>query len=194
MTGVLNVCFVTLFVFAANVEIKFTNSSFWITLIISVLIGLFLGYVIAHIPWLVSAVLGAFLGFVFTELLFQAIVSSLSWNPKAVYYIIFSISVTIGAVLGAVFQKHVFIISCAFTGSYSIMRGLGTLENNFPDEKQLYDLLERSEWAQVTAMIDYRFYLYLLFAFILGIIGTCHQYKSYFKDIRGDDTEFSKID
>ena len=71
---------------------------------------------------------------------------------------------------------------------------LETLEDNFPDEKQLYDIIERSEWHQVAVMIDYKFYLYLCFAIILGIIGTCHQYRSYFKDIRGDNYEFSKTD
>lgn len=194
ITGVCAVCFISFVLFANNLEIKFDSASFWSVFIISILIGLFLGWIISRVPWIVSAILGGFLGFIFTELLYQAIVSSLSWNPKAVYYIIFSISIAIGAVLGGLFQKHIFIISCAFTGAYAIMRGLGILEDNFPDERQLYDMIERSEWPQVSTMINSIFYLYLCFAIILGIVGTCHQYRKYFKDIRGDDYEFNKID
>jgi hypothetical protein len=194
LTGVTTVSFISLFLFANNFEMKFTSANFWSVFIISILLGLFLGWIISKVPWVVSAVLGAFLGFIFTELLYQMIVSSLSWNPRAVYYIIFSISIVFFGTLGGFFQKHIFIISCAFTGAYSIIRSLGTLEHNYPDEKQLYDLIERNEWWQVSNMIDYRFYLYLVFAFILGLIGTCHQYKSYFKDIREDDYEFNKVD
>lgn len=192
LTGVTAVLFISLFLIVNNFEMKFTSSNLWSVFIICTLIGLFLGWVISKVPWVVSAVLGAFLGFIFTELLYQAIVSSLSWNPKAVYYIIFSVAVATGGLLGAMFQKHIFIIACAFTGSYAIMRGLGTLEANFPDEKQIYDLIERNEWWQVNKMIDYRFYLYLCLALILGLVGTCHQYKSYFKDIRED--EYDKLD
>jgi hypothetical protein len=194
LTGVTTVMFLSLFLLVNNFEMKFTSVNFWSVIIVTILIGLFLGWVISKIPWVVSSVLGAFLGFIFTELLYQAIVSSLSWNPKAVYFIIFSVSFLLGGLLGFLFQRHIFIVACAFTGSYSIMRGLGTLENNFPDEKQLYDLIERSEWWQVTKMIDYRFYLYLILALILGIVGSCHQYKSYFKDIRESDEDFNKVD
>lgn len=194
LTGVSTMCFISLFLFANNLDVKVTSANFWTVLIISVLIGLFLGWVISKIPWIVSAILGGFLGFIFTELLYSMIVSSLSWNPRAVYYIIFSISLVLFAVLGGFFQKHIFIISCAFSGAYSIIRAIGTLENNFPDEKQLYDLIDHKEWWQVTNIIDYRFYLYLVFAFILGCAGTCHQYRSYFKDIREDSSDFNKVD
>lgn len=194
LTGVSTVLFISLVLFANNVEINFNSVNFWTIVILSLLIGLFLGYVISKVPWIVSAFLGAFLGFIFTELLYQAIIGYITWNPKGVYYIIFSLSVAIGATLGGLFQKHIFIVSCAFMGAYSIIRGVGMLENNFPQEQQLFDLIERAEWPQVESMIGYRIYLYLLFSFILGCIGSCYQYRFYFKDIKDDySTEFQKI-
>lgn len=187
LTGVTLVMFIAFILVAGNLEVKFTSATLWSTVIISILIGSFVGLLMTKAPWLSSAILGAYLGYVFTEILFQLILSSLSWNPRAVYYIIFSISIPIFAVLGGVFQKHVFILSCAFSGAYLVIRGLGTLQNNFPDEKQIYDLIERNEWWQVNNLVDYKFYLYLTFAFVLGNCGAWYQYKTFFKDIRNDE-------
>jgi hypothetical protein len=190
LTGVTTVCFFSLFLFANNLQNTSNSINFWLIFILSAIIGLCLGWIISKIPWIVSCVLGGFLGFIFTELLYQGIFSLLSWNPKAVYYIIFSVAVLTGCILGGIFQKHIFIISCAFLGSYSIIRGVGVLEHNFPDEQQLVDLIERGEWPQVYEMMGYIIYIYLIFSFIMGILGTCYQYRFYFKDIKSDDRDF----
>jgi hypothetical protein len=186
-TGVVIVCFISFFVFANNLNVAFSSVSFWSILLMSVLIGLGLGWAIAYYPWIVSAALGGLLGFIFTELLYQMIASSLTWNPKGVYWIIFSLSVATGLVLGGIFQKHVFIIACGFLGSYAMIRGFAAIENNFPNEQLVFDLIENKEWPQLAVLIDYKLYLYLIFAIILGCFGVCFQYRNYFKDIKDDE-------
>jgi hypothetical protein len=192
LTGVSSVMFVSLFLFANNLQITKYSLNFWLILILSALIGLCLGWIISKIPWIVSCVMGGFLGFIFTELLYQGIFSLITWNPKAVYYIIFSIAVVTGLILGWFFQKHVFVISCAFLGSYSIIRGIGILEKNFPNEQQLFDLIENREWPQVYDMLGNTIYIYLIFSFILGLIGVGYQYKFYFNEIKNEDADAIK--
>jgi len=187
LRGVAIVCFISFFVFANNLNVAFSSASFWAMLVISILTGLGLGWAIINYPWIVSSSLGGLLGFIFTELLYQMIASSLTWNPKEVYWIIFSVSVATGLVLGGVFQKHVFIIACGFLGSYAIIRGFAAIENNFPNEQLIFDLIENKEWPQLEILITYKLYLYLIFVIILGFFGVCFQYRNYFKDIKDDE-------
>jgi len=193
LTGVTIVCFVSLFLLATNLSLGFSSIAFWSLLVTSVFVGLGLGWVIAKYPWIVSSALGGLLGFIFTEILYQMISSSLTWNPKGVYWIIFSLSVVIGLVLGAVFQKHVFVIACGFMGAYAIIRGFAAIQNNFPNEQQVFDLIDNKEWPQLKVLIDYKLYMYLFLAFALGCVGVCFQYKNYFKDIKEDSLYFTKM-
>jgi hypothetical protein len=122
LTGINVICFIVLFLIFNNLQIQFNSTIFWLIIIINIIVGWCIGVLISFYPTLVSSILGGFLGFVFTELLFQSIVPSLTWNPQATYYIIFSGSVLIGIILGYNYRKHLFIISCAFLGAYSIIR------------------------------------------------------------------------
>jgi hypothetical protein len=122
LTGMVLTLFITIFIFANNLQVSFTTSKLLAILVVSLIIGYGIGWVISKKPWIVSALLGGFLGFVLAELIFSSIISLLTWNPRAVYYIIFSICVTVGAILGGLYQRHIFIVACGFFGGYAILR------------------------------------------------------------------------
>lgn len=122
LTGIALVSFLSMYLVLTHIEIPFTDKDLYFVIAMCIIIGLIVGCIIATMPIVVSAIQGGLFGFVFSELLYQAMVVTITSNPESAFWIIFTICVTYGTYLGACYPKHIFIISCCFLGAYSIAR------------------------------------------------------------------------
>jgi hypothetical protein len=186
LTGVSLVMLAVFFFLANDFQGKLNIYSFWGLFVLSFLGGLVLGWIICYFPYLVSCLLGGLLGFVFTELFYGLLLGGISSNPRTVYYVILALFTIIGLVYGCRYPKHVFIISCAYFGSFIIIKGFTFMDGKFSDEQQIFGLIEKGEWPQVRMMLNFNYYISIVLSFFLGIAGIWHQFRWYFKDIRDD--------
>jgi len=61
----------------------------------------------------------------------------------------------------------------------------------FPDERQVYQLMQNKEWDQVNALFTWQVYVYFVFFIILAIAGVYVQEK-YFSDSAKKEEEEKK--
>ncbi len=201
LIGVLFITYLSVYVVLNqfNTEIFYDEKELFTWLIISFLIGLGTGFLFTNSFVICSATVGGFTGYFLTQILMQSVVVSVTRQANLFFWVIFAILFSFCVYFGVKFQKHFFIIYSCFIGSYGIVRvnlifninclfqGLGALDNNFPDEQQIYALTNHGEIYQIQKLIDYRYYLYVSTTFILAIAGICFQYKNYFKDMKSNE-------
>lgn len=73
--------------------------------------------------------------------------------------------------------SHILIISTAFIGSYSLIRGISLYAGKFPSESYIIHLISNNETETLKHILTFEIYLYLagwLLGFILGVVV---QYK-----------------
>ena len=197
MTGIYLIVFIVFFIGANFLSITFTNVNFYIILVFCIIGGLLFGYfILKRYPFILGCIIGLLMGFIFSEILFNILLKFITFKIKGVFYIIFACLGVVGIIIGGFFYNHMFIFGASFIGSYGIMRGFGTLYQNFPNERMFYDLIKRNEWYQINQLLNYAVYLYIIFLFIFGICGIIYQYKKCYPNITGGEEKknYQKID
>lgn len=197
ITGIYLIVFIIFFIGANFLSITFTNVNFCVILVFCIIGGLLCGYfILKRFPFLLGCIVGLLIGFIFSEILFDILLKFITFKIKGVFYIIFSCFGVVGIMIGGFFYNHMFIYGASFLGSYGILRGFGTLYQNFPNERMFYDLIKRNEWYQINKLLNYAVYLYIIFIFIFGICGIVYQYKRFYPNITGGEEKknYQKID
>lgn len=192
LTGVVIMNLITFIIASSWINANFSTLSFYIMLVLSSVVGIGLGYALMKFPYVVGPFLGALMGYVLTEIIFNLFAGLMKWNPRAVYFILLSSIGLLGVILGIIFQQHVFIVGSGFGGAYGILKGFGLLQDNFPLESQIYDFINKKEYDQLHQLLDYKFYLYIVFVIAFSICGIVFQYKRYYHLSKGNEREFNK--
>lgn len=85
------------------------------------------------------------------------------------------VAMSVGAgFLAIIFFDHILILSTAIIGSYLVIRSIGEVAGEYPNEFLLYDLIKSGTIDSVPAV----WYAYFAAMLVLGCIGTVFQYRS----------------
>lgn len=121
-TGIVFTQFIALYIIMNHAQLQMTNLLFWVIIIVSLLAGLIIGWIMSNTTLMVASALGFMLAFIFTQLFYQSIIVLLNTSAEPFFWVMFALTACLALYLGCKFPKFVFIISCAFLGSYAIIR------------------------------------------------------------------------
>jgi len=162
-----------LFTMLDAVNLKGTQGM-WLTslgVFVSLIIGVFLGFVLMRMLKIGAMVLGAtggfFIGVTFDQLFFS--------EMKNIYI---TLTLTIGfaalvAFLAFKFYDHIVILTTALIGSYSLIRGLSIFIGKFPPETYLLSQIDEGDKIDV----EYYFWIYFAFIVVFFFVGSVFQFK-----------------
>jgi len=180
-----------------NLQIQYDSLDFWLIITGAVLLGIIVGWILAKVKSIPPMIIGGFGGYLGGLFLYTLMLNYIHSNPAVVYWCTVILSAAGGVVLAYFFYKHVFILGTAFIGGYAFIRGISFWAGGYPDERQLIDLIENEEWAQVDALMTYKVYLYLISMLIVAVAGAIVQYKYFYDgedDKEKEDREKNKED
>jgi len=181
MTGVVVALFFVLYFILSNVSFAMTSWQFWLIVIGCCLIGALCGYLISLVTNLAAIILAACCGYVLGNFLYTIALKYIQSNPTAVYWTVMSVSIIGCALLGWWLADQIIIIATSILGAYGVMRGAAFMIGYFPDERQVYQLMQNKEWDQVNALFTWQVYVYFVFFILLAIAGIYVQEK-YFSE------------
>jgi hypothetical protein len=134
---------------------------------ISLITGVFLGYILTQMLEIGAAILGALAGQFIALALYKLL---FFWIESEVLVIILSILCTIGmAVLSFKYYDVIVIFSTSFIGSYGFCRGISLFAGYFPSEAELYATISKG----VHLNFEWEFFLYaagFLIVLVAGIV------------------------
>jgi len=181
IAGVLVTSFLIVYLCFSFLQVEYSSLEFWLIIGVAVLAGLIVGFFIAKVPKVPELILGLVLGFLFGNFMYHTFLKYIPSNPAVVYWVTIISCVVIAGFISWLFYQHILIIATAFIGAYAFVRGVGFIAGHFPDERQVIDLVDRDEWDQVHAMLNWRVYLYLATIVILSFAGLYVQYKYFYE-------------
>jgi hypothetical protein len=147
--GIIATSFVLMFFLFSYLKVQYSGLEFWTIVIISILIGIIVGYFVSKMKKIPAVILGVCCGYLLSIFLYQFFLKFINSNPYVVFW---TTAVTLAAVFGVCawfFYEHVIIIGTSFTGAYAIIRGISLMVGGFPDERQVMDLINLKEWEQL---------------------------------------------
>jgi hypothetical protein len=175
------VLIIFLYLILSNFNIILFSWQFWLVVVFAVILGCLTGWFMSKIQWLPGLVFGSLLGFVVGFFIFNLCLRFIESSPMVYFWIIVSICVVLGCLLGYYKEEEIAIISTSFVGAYAIMRGFSTWFGGFPNEGQIYELGNKGQWDQLKNTLTAVVYVYLVFCLILAAFGMYIQFK-YFYD------------
>lgn len=150
----------------------------WVVFSVCLLLGCFVGLVLAKLSKLGVAILAGWGGFLLGLILYNSFMYKLDSDKRIVFWI-FNISMAIIAgILSIYLFSHAVIIATSIVGSYAFIRGISLYAGGFPDELDLIKMIEAGD----SDSIDGRFYGYMAGFFVASIICIIFQYKMWNKD------------
>ena len=154
IAGVLASWFLLCFLLFNWLQVSYSTAAFWIIIFVTLVVGIGIGYLFYKIgKCLPAMILGGFAGYALANFLYQLFLKNIQWNPLVIYWITVILLVAGGAVAAYFFTEHLFILSTAFIGAYALIRGIAFMAGNFPDERQIIELISKGETAQVSSVI-----------------------------------------
>ena len=145
------------------------------------LIGIIIGLVLTKAVKAFVFVLGCVLGYSIGLFAYQAIQPLINFNPEILYWVtLIGCSIIFGLVALCIL-KVILILGTSVIGSFLMIRSIGSLADNYPDETLIIDLIKNGEWDQLTKFRDSWIYIYLLGWALLTVVGIsvqCHCTKS----------------
>jgi hypothetical protein len=121
-TGIVITFYLALYVIMNHSQVQVNSGVFWSIVIVSFLIGMIVGWALSFSTKVVTPFLGLLLAILFTNLFYQIIVVTFKTVAQPAFWTIFILSISLSLYLSLKLPKFVFIISCAFLGSYCIIR------------------------------------------------------------------------
>ncbi len=168
VAGVLGTWFVLCFLIFSWLQITYSNLAFWLIIVGTLLVGLLVGYLISQFANTVAPmILGGFLGYLLGNFVYQFALKYIQSNPMVVYWIAMIVCVAAGVVVGCYFAEHILILSTAFIGAYSLIRGISFMAGNYPDERQVIDLINKGETEQIKNVSIFIYFSYSRGRFML---------------------------
>ena len=152
--------------------------SIWLILVISLALGLVLGYFIAKhnekfLPLLVGGVSGFFLG----QFLYSVFGNKIELKPLLVNILFVSISIIVLVIIAYFLQSFIIIFATSFIGSYVCIRGVSFILGGFPSEFTIIDLINAGEKSQITEYLNWQMYVYLVVIVVMTGFGIYIQRK-----------------
>ena len=132
---------------------------------VSVIVGLFLGFILTKMLQIGAAIIGAIGGFFIGIAVYNLI---FFWAKSVI--LLNSVSILgslIMAILSFKFYDDIVIFGTSFVGSYSFVRGVSFLLGSFPNEYQFVQNLVNGNSIQML----WQYYLYIFFFLALFIGG-----------------------
>lgn len=192
MTGVIITLFFSLYFIMSNIQMSLETWQFWLIIVGCSLLGALAGYFMSQVEWLVAVVLSAIVGLIGGELLYTIALKYVQTNPVVVYWAVVVTSVIVGALIGYWLSKQIIIVATAIIGSYAIIRGAAFMIGYYPDEKQVYELMNNKEWDQVKSLMTWHVYLYFVFFMLFSLAGMYIQCK-YFNESDDDKKKENNV-
>ena len=141
LVGMLAFVFVALlFMYSTFFDQNTSAAAGWITLVVSVLLGIVVGIILAKLSKLGVAVLAGWGGFCLGLVLWNAFLFY-SKSQVAFWFFTLGIAVACGILSLFVFD-HALIISTAIVGSYGFVRGISLYAGGYPNEFTIVQMLE----------------------------------------------------
>ena len=141
------VLFVMTNVLSQMLETDYSSDSlaiyFWLKILVSLVIGVFLGFILTQMQLIAAGLLGCYLG-VFVGFAFYALCFSWSHSTALAIciYILFAI---LGAYMTFKAYHIIIIISTSLIGSYAITKGITLCITDFPTEVQLWKAFQSDD-------------------------------------------------
>ena len=157
MTGIILVLFLSLYFILSNISFALNTWQFWIIVIFSCCLGALVGYLINRIGNNLAAImLAGIVGFIVGEFVFTLALKYIKSNPTIVYWSVIAFTILFFVFIGCCFADQIMITTTAIVGGYGVMRVILSLNKGaafmigyYPDEKQIYQLMNNNEWDQV---------------------------------------------
>jgi hypothetical protein len=181
MTGVILTLFLTLYFIMSNITFSLAVWQFWLIIGLCCALGALAGYFISKVTNLAAVILAGIVGYILGELAYTIALKYVQTNPTIVYWCVIVFSVVACALIGYWLADQIIIVVTAIIGAYGVMRGAAFILGYYPDEKQLYQLMNNKEWEQVNKMFTWHVYVYFTFFLIVAISGMYIQCK-YFNE------------
>jgi hypothetical protein len=192
MTGVIITLFVTLYFIMSQLTFSLQIWQFWLVIGLCCAFGALGGYFISRVEWLAAVLLSSVVGYIGGQFLYQIALKYVQTNPVAVYWCVIIACVLAGALIGYWLNKSIIIVVTAIIGAYGMIRGAAFMIGYYPDEKQIYQLINNKEWDQVNQMLSWQVYVYFVVFVILAIAGIFVQCKYFNKSDEEKKEEESK--
>ena len=149
----------------------------WVIFSVCLVIGCFVGLILAKLIRIGVAVLAGFGGYCLGLILYNAFMYKAD-NGKRIVFWIFTISCgVITGVLNLFLFNHAVILATSVAGSYLFIRGISMYAGGFPSEFEIADMIK---YGQMPHM-DARFYGYMAGFIVSSLICIILQYKLWGK-------------
>lgn len=126
---------------------------FWVVVAFCLLLGALIGYFLSWVDWLPPLILAGLVGYIGGVLLYNVAFKYIQSYPTVVYWVTIAALVLTMVILAYFFPTAVVILTTAIVGSYAIVRGCSFMIGGYPDERQVYHLVENQEYEQVKNVI-----------------------------------------
>lgn len=165
---------------------------FWVTLVVSVILGGLVSYLILqNVEAYTGILLGVSGGYLLGTLIYSLFLIKITWHPNIINILTILVSMVIVFFISYVALNYILIIVTSLIGAYCIMRTATFWFNHYPSESTLYDLLNKGEKEAYKELLDWYFFGYIAFWVILSVVGILVQCKIYNK-IKNDKEETKK--
>lgn len=149
----------------------------WVILVVGIILGCTAGYFVfiyheKFMAFLVGGIAGFFLG----EFLFNLFGSLIKVNPTLINILFVIICIIASIILAYFIQEIIIIIATSFIGSYALIRGISLFAGHFPSEFTVIDLKAQGENEQLKKLLNWQFYVYLVFIVIACGLSIYVQY------------------
>ena len=141
-----------------------TTLFFWFKIFVSILMGIFIGFILTKMQYIAAAVIGGLIGSILGVGVYQLI----SWDNFEFLVFCTLLFVILMAILTFKFYDHIIIIFTAIVGIYAFVRGWSLIFGKFPNEYKTLKTISEGEEVEVL----WQYWVYLG-AIILGWILAC---------------------
>jgi hypothetical protein len=147
----------------------------------AVITGILFGFLVAAVAWVAIVVSGAILGFFLSTFLYTLALYKIASKPdNLLFYNTLAIGMVLGSIGGYEFQSAILILSCSFTGSYLIVRGVSVFIGGFPSELNL----STNSQAGIEETSSVYYYVYLAAILVLTAAGIFAQKRLHSSDFQ----------
>lgn len=150
--------------------VKGNNTVVWVVLVISLILGLAVGVLIAvYANQIFGFVIGALCGYIGGLFVYNLLSRFITWHPDIIQWLII-IACMIILILFAIWAfDKILIIGTSFIGAYLFVRGISIFAGSFPNESTIIDMINEPE--QLKELLNWKVYLYIAAIIILTFIG-----------------------
>lgn len=151
---------------------------FWAVLVISLVVGLVLGFIIARYKKnIIGFILGGYSGYIVGTLIYSSFLNRIETTvPLLIHIPSIIVCIIVFILIAFVFFDHIIIFSTSLIGAYGIIRGIGTLIGNFPNEIVIITLIDIGEPEQWEKFLTWWVIAYLIVLGIIFVFGVAVQY------------------